>query len=254
MNKIGCVLSGGGARGFAHLGVLKLLNELNVKPYAIAGTSAGAIAGALYASGKSPDEILELMKNNIFFGWSNIAWRQEGFFSMNKLKKLLEDSIRPDDFKALKIKLFVAATDLVKGESIIFSKGKLADAVIASASVPVVFEAVKMNDKLLVDGGVMNNFPIEPLTKICNVIIGSYVNKVEAGIGNGSAFKTANILDRCFHLAIAGAVYSKTNQCDVFIEVPLHNFDMYDVKKADMIFDIGYKAALQHIEKLKTLV
>lgn len=251
--KTGYVLSGGGARGFAHLGVIKLLEELGIQPYAIAGTSAGAIAGALYAAGKKSEEILELMKNNNYFGWSSIAWMKDGFFSMKVLQKLLEDIIGKNGFDELQIKLYVASTDLIKGESVIFSKGKLFEAVIASASVPVVFEPVKKGNKLLVDGGILNNFPVEPLTKICDVIIGSYVNKAEDGIGNSSFFKTFNILDRCFHLAIANSVYSKANKCDVFIEVPLHGFDMYDVKKADEIFEIGYNTALLHKEKLKTL-
>jgi NTE family protein len=254
MNKIGYVLSGGGARGFAHLGVLKLLEELDIKPYAIAGTSAGAIAGALYAAGKSADEIHTLLKKNTYFGWNNIAWRKKGFFTMEALNKLLKDNIVKNDFDVLQTKLFVAATDLVKGESVIFSKGNLFEAVIASASIPVVFEPVKNGGKLLVDGGILNNFPVEPLTKICDVIIGSYVNKVEDGINSSSLLKPVNILDRCFHLAIANSVYSKVNKCDVFIEVPLHEFDMYDVKNADKIFEIGYQTALLYKEKLIAVI
>lgn len=252
-NKIGYVLSGGGARGFAHLGVLKLLEEIGLKPFAIAGTSAGAVAGALYAAGKGPEEIHKLMKNNKYFGWSSIAWMKEGIFSMESLKKALKAAIGENDFDALKIKLFVAATDINKGESVIFSRGKLFEAVIASSSVPVVFEPVKMGDKLLVDGGVLNNFPVEPLTQICDIIIGSYVNKMDDGMGNSSVTRAVNIIDRCFHLAISHSVYSKVNKCDVFIESPLHSFDMYDVKQADRIFDIGYKTALQHKEKLEEL-
>jgi NTE family protein len=253
MKKIGYVLSGGGARGFAHPGVIKLLEELGIKPYAIAGTSAGALAGALYAAGKGPEEICTLMKNNSYFGWSSIAWAKEGIFSMDGLRKVLAEHIGENDFTALKTKLFVAATDLIKGESVIFSKGNLLDAVIASASVPVVFKPFKTGDKLLVDGGILNNFPVEPLVKISDVIIGSYVNKAEDGSGNNSVFKAVDILDRRFHLAIANSVYSKVNKCDVFIEAPLHNFDMYDVKQADKIFDIGYNTALQHKEKLIAL-
>lgn len=251
--KIGYVLSGGGARGFAHLGVLKLLEELGIKPYAIAGTSAGAIAGALYAAGKSPDAILQLMKNNNYFGWSNLLWRREGFFSMKVMEKTLSDAIGTDDFDALQVKLFVAATDLVKGESVILSEGKLIEAVIASASVPVVFEPVVMGKKMLVDGGVLNNFPVEPLEKTCAIIIGSYVNKMADGINTQSLSGAKNIIDRCFHLAISNSVYTKVNKCAVFIESPLHMFDMYDVKQADKIFEIGYTTALQHKEKLIAL-
>ena len=117
---------------------------------------------------------------------------------------------------------------------------------VASSSVPVVFEPIKAGERLLVDGGVLNNFPVEPLLNICDVIIGSYVNKLDDGLGNKSIFKTFTIMDRCFHLAIANAAYSKANKCNVFIDAPMHGFDMYDVKKADMIFEIGYQTALQY--------
>jgi len=253
MKKIGYVLSGGGARGFAHLGIIKLLEELGIKPNAISGTSAGAIVGAFYASGKGPEEILEIFKENHLFGWSKIAWQKDGFFSMVVVRKLLMEMIEKDDFDALKIKLFVAATDLIEGKSIIFSNGNLVDAVVASASVPVIFEPVLSCNKVLVDGGILNNFPVEPLTGMCDIIIGSYVNKIEKGIGNSSFFKTINILDRCFHLAIAHSAYSKVNNCNVFIEVPLHDYDMYDVKPADEIFELGYNTALLHKEKLLEL-
>jgi NTE family protein len=198
MNKIGYVLSGGGARGFAHLGVIKYLEEMGIKPYAISGTSAGAIAGTLYAAGKSPDEILQLLKENDFFGWSNLLWRKNGFFSMHVLHQLLKDAIIENDFNAVKIKLFIAATDLVKGEEVILSKGKLFEAVIASASIPVVFEPVVMADKLLVDGGVLNNFPIEPLEKMCNIIIGSSVNKIAETISTKSVLSTKVLLTVAF--------------------------------------------------------
>jgi NTE family protein len=253
MNKIGYVLSGGGARGFAHLGVIKYLEEIGFKPYAISGTSAGAIAGTLYAAGKSPDEILQLLKENDFFGWSNLLWRKNGFFSMHVLHQLLKDAIIENDFSAVKIKLFVAATDLVKGEPVILSKGKLFEAVIASASIPVVFEPVVMADKLLVDGGVLNNFPIEPLEKICNIIIGSSVNKMAETISTKSVLSSKNIIDRCFHLAVASSVNSKINKCDVFIESPLYNFNMHNVTQADKIFEIGYNTAAQNKDKLLAL-
>ena len=254
MKKIGYVLSGGGARGFAHLGVIKLLEEIGFRPFALAGTSVGAVAGALYAAGKKPEEILELMKKR-YLAWRNISWKAGGFFSMDVLKKILEDAIGENNFKVLKVKLFVAATDLIAGQPVIFSKGRLFEAIIASASIPVIFEPVSMGNKLLVDGGVMNNFPVEPLIKICDVIIGSDVNNTGQGMGNQSRpLKTFNVLDRCFHLAIANTLYHKVRKCDVFIQTPLDNYDMYDIKNADTIFETGYHTALLHKEKLKSLI
>jgi NTE family protein len=253
MKKFGYVLSGGGSRGFAHLGVIKFLEELGIKPYAIAGTSAGAIAGALYAAGKRPEEILDLFKESKLFGWSTLTREKTGFFSMDSLKTMLNEAVEKDDFAALKVKLFVASTDLVEGKSVIFSNGKLVEAVIASASVPVVFHAVKSGGKMLVDGGILNNFPVEPLSGICDVIIGSFVNKIEKGVSHNYFLESFNVLERCFHLAISNSAYSKVNNCDVFIEVPLSDFGMFDIKRANEIFDIGYNTALLHKEKLLQL-
>lgn len=253
MIKVGYALSGGGARGFAHLGVIKYLEELGIQPHAISGTSAGAIAGALYAAGKSPDEIVDLLKKNNYFGWSSLLWRKNGFFSMNTLRQLLKDTITVNDFEAVKIKLFIAATDLVKGEQVILSEGKLFEAVIASASIPVVFEPVIMGDRMLVDGGILNNFPVAPLEKICNVIIGSSVNNLTGAINTKSVLNSKTMIDHCFHLAIAEQVHTSSTACTVLIEPPLHDFDMYNVKQADKIVEIGYNTAVKQKEKLVAL-
>jgi NTE family protein len=173
---------------------------------------------------------------------------------MHALHELLKLTIGTNNFDAVKMKLFVAATDLVKGEPVILSTGKLFEAIIASASIPVVFEPVVMGDQLLVDGGVLNNFPAEPLQKICDVIIGSSVNKLTNNISTKSELSAKNIIDRCFHMAIASSVHTKMKSCDVFIESPLHDFDMYDVKPADKIFEIGYNTAALHKEELLRVI
>lgn len=250
METIGYVLSGGGARGFAHLGVMKVLEEVGIRPYAMSGSSSGAIAAALYASGKTPEEILELMKKHNYFGWGNLRWRINGFFSMELLKRTLTENLGKNDFASTNMKLYITVTDLIKAESVIYSSGEIADIVIASASVPALFEPVKMGNKLLVDGGVLNNFPIEPLMSTCDIIIGSYVNLVSAGFTKHSFFESVDILDRCFHLAIASSVYSKVSNCDLFIDIPLNGYGLYDMKRADEIFEIGYKTASLHRGKL----
>ena len=123
----------------------------------------------------------------------------------------------------------------------------------ASASIPVLFEPVIMGNQTLVDGGIMNNFPIEPLDGICDLIIGSHVNKIERDEGSNIHLSKLKLLERSFHLSIANAVYAKKDKCHVFIESPLGTYDMYDVKKADIIFDIGYKAAAKNKEKIQAL-
>ncbi|OQP63075.1 hypothetical protein A3860_03630 [Niastella vici] len=254
MIKTGIVLSGGGVRGFAHLGLLQVLEELGIQPYAISGVSAGAIVGAFYAAGHSPALIRDILKKNSYFGWSSFLLNKDGLFSMKVLRKVLQTYIPGNSFESLNKKLYITATDFASNETITFSKGKLIDAVIASASVPAIFEPVKIDDHILVDGGLLNNFPVEPLEKKCDVLIGCYVNSIPRGTGNGKRFGKMNMIEKSFHMAIAPIVYSKVEKLSLFIEPDLHEFGMFDVNKADLIYEAGYRAAMKHKNKLVSLL
>lgn len=250
MNKIGVVLSGGGARGFAHLGFLKVLDELGLKPFAISGVSSGAIFGALYSYGKTPDEILEIAKRNSYFGISNFLWRKEGLFSMEMIRKILAETIPENSFESLKIPLYINATDLLHNKTIYFSSGELINPIIASASFPVLFEPVPIENSKFVDGGLLDNFPIEPLIDLCDKIIGSHVNRLEKISDINIRFSKAMMIERCFHLAIANSVYSKVNRCDIFIEPHLNSFGLLRMSNMEEIFEIGYQAALKEKDNL----
>jgi NTE family protein len=253
MAKIGIILSGGGVRGFAHLGLLQALDEWGILPDAISGVSAGAIIGALYAAGNKPENILAFMKGNSYFGWSNFIFKGDGFFSMKPMADALKKQIPEDSFESLQIKLFVTATDFTKNEEVVFSEGELFRAVIASASVPVIFEPVRFGSSLLIDGGVLNNFPVEPLQNICNKLIGCYVNKIDEIKEPSVKIGKTSILERCFNMASAVGAYSKKMLCDVFIEPSLDQFGMFDNDKADMIYEIGYKTAKEKKRDLISL-
>ena len=254
MNKIGVVLSGGGVRGFAHLGVLKVLDELQIKPSAISGVSAGAIFGALYASGKSPDEILLFAKNNSYLHFSNLLWRKEGLFSMETLRNILLENLPVNTFESLKIPLYVNATDFMHNKTIFFSSGELIKPLIASASFPVLFEPVSHGNSRLVDGGLLDNFPVEPLLNLCDKIIGSHVNKLASITNPDIKFSKAAMIERCFHLAIANSVYSKVHLCDIFLEPLLDSFGLFRMKNLDQIFEIGYQTALKEKDNILQLV
>jgi NTE family protein len=254
MNKIGVVLSGGGVRGFAHLGLLKVLDELHLKPAAISGVSAGAIFGALYASGKSPDEILAFAKNNSYLRVSNFLWRKEGLFSMETLKKVLAENLPVDSFESLQIPLYVNATDFLHNKTIFFSSGELIKRLIASASFPVLFEPVSAENSRLVDGGLLDNFPVEPLLNSCDKIIGCHVNKLASITNSNIKFSKAALIERCFHLAIANSVYSKVHLCDIFVEPLLDSFGLLRMKNLEQIFEIGYRTALEEKDKILRLI
>jgi NTE family protein len=159
----------------------------------------------------------------------------------------------PDDsFEHLKKKLFVTATDVLKSESVVFSSGELSRPVIASASVPLVFEPVLYNGYTLLDGGILNNFPIEPLLPLCNKIIGVHVNPINKNL---KEVHMKDIMDRSFHMALSSASRSKIAKCDIYLEPSdLYQFGMFDISKADQIFEIGYQYTLEREEKILSIL
>jgi NTE family protein len=248
MNKIGLVLSGGGVRGIAHLGVIQALSEMKIKPDMISGTSAGAIVGAFIAAGYEPWEVMDIARHSDLFGAGNIVFGKPGVFSMKSFGKIYSQYFSRNSFEDLRLPLFVTATDIVNGESVTFSSGNLAEVLMASSCVPVVFEPVKINGSSFVDGGVLNNFPVEPLLSRCTSIIGVHVNSINAVNPDISMISLA---DRSFHLALSSSVKSKTHCCNLFIEPEnMTRFGMFDTKKMDDIFDAGY----HHVMNMRTEV
>lgn len=235
---IGLALSGGGARGVAHIGVIKALEEMGVKISVVSGTSAGSIVGALYASGLTPDEMFDIIKNLSIFKSVRPAWTWSGLLTMDGLRELLLKHIPANDFKALKIPLTVAATEIRKGHIHYFTEGELAPAVVGSCSIPAVFNPVSFNGGLYVDGGLLDNLPARPIKDKCNFLIGSHCNHF------GSEFDTRNlktIIERSMLLTINANTQASRNLCDVVIEPPgMDRFSSFEIGKAQEIYDIGY--------------
>ncbi len=252
MKKTGLVLSGGGARGFAHLGLLQALDELGIKVAAISGVSAGAIIGALYAAGYEPKKILEVVKGQNYYRLPSLAFSRTGLFSLKNIEAVFAKLIPKNRFDDLNIPLYVTATNLSEGKCETFSSGSLIDKILASASVPAIIAPALIEGKYYVDGGVMNNFPVECLSGKYDAIIGCHVNKLyENGYVDVSRIQ---IVEHCFHLAIAGKVYAQSAMCDVFIEPGLEGFGMFEMKHADTIYQKGYDAAMAQKEQLLNAV
>ena len=239
--KIGLVLSGGGSRGVAHLGVIKALEEAGITISMISGSSSGAIAGALYGSGHSPEKIVEIVRDIKPLKLFRPAISKSGLLKMDSTELIYRQHILDDTFEALSIPLIVAATDLCQGKTVYFSEGKLIRRLMASTCIPVVFDPVEVDGKLYLDGGLLNNFPAEVLTGQCDKIIGSHCNPIDENFRSGN-FKT--ILERTFLLTINANAYPRRRFCDIFIEPPaLKTFKVFDMARADEIFRIGYDYA-----------
>jgi NTE family protein len=243
---IGLALSGGGARGFAHLGVLQALNEAGIPPDVLSGSSAGALAGVLYCDGYSPEEALKIMKTSSRLNYMRPTYPRDGLLQISGIKKILESHLRAKTFEELKIPLFVTATDLNNGKPVYFSSGELLEPVIASASIPVLFKPVIINKKYYVDGGVMDNLPILPIENKCNFTIGSFVNPV----GHEDTISgLVQIAERTFMLSMQREIVEKSRKFDLFIApLELRNYGILSPEKAEDVFKIGYKETK---EKLK---
>jgi NTE family protein len=237
---IGLVLSGGGTRGFAHLGILQALNEAGIYPDIISGSSAGALAGAFYCDGYSPQEVLKIMNNQSRYIYLRPAVPRDGLLQITGIEKILRDNLQARTFEELKVPLIVAATDINNGKAVYFSKGLLIDPLIASSSIPVLFKPVMIGENSYVDGGVLDILPVKPVENICKLLIGSYVNPV------GYEPKLSGLIQiaqRSFILSMSKEVSHKIHKFDLYLEPhELKNFSVLDLQEADAVFDIGYKA------------
>lgn len=248
--RIGVSLSGGGVRGIAHLGVLKALNEHDIFPEIVAGVSAGALAGVFYCDGYKPDEIFKVFNQTSLFKFAKIGIPRKGFMSMEKAQKILEQNLNAKTFEKLQIPLSVATSNLTDGKVEYFNTGDLINKVIASASIPIVFKPVKIENKLYVDGGIFDNMPVKPLQNKCSKIIASHVNPLTK---NEDIDGILDVAERTFHLAIASSVQENAQACDLFIELPeLRKYSLLKLENIQEIFDIGYKSTM-NILKTNTL-
>jgi NTE family protein len=237
----GLVLSGGAARGIAHLGILKAMEEAGMMPDIISGVSAGAIAGVLYADGFAPEEILEIYTRKSIFEFMKMTVPKTGLFKPSGLRETLNRNLRSTRFEQLRIPLIVTATNLLDGRPDYFSTGELLDPILASASIPVLLETVIIGKIPYIDGGVMNNMPVEPLLNRCDMLIGAYINPT----GTITSLKgMMHIAERAFHLAIDSEIHKKKSYFDLFIEPQeIVDYTLFDLSKAPDLFRLGYEKA-----------
>ncbi len=245
--KTGVVLSGGGTRGLAHLGVLKALEEANLKPDIICGVSAGAAAGALYADGNSPDEVLEMLTSKKILKYIDLAIPRTGLIKMNGFEKTLKEHLRSRNYEDLKIHLKVFAVNINTAEYHCFDKGPLAVTIKASASIPILFPPVEIDNEFYCDAGVINNFPVEPLVGNCERIIGVNVNPLGTRRDINTLKKMA---ERTFQLNIRSHTLERRKLCDLFIEPDgIGNYGLLDMSSGKEVFKLGYEAAKKAFEE-----
>jgi len=251
MAKIGLVLSGGGIRGIAHLGVLKALINAGIKFSHISGTSAGSIAGAFYAAGIDPEEGLNIFLKTKLLRFIRPAIGSLGIINIEHTADLLKAYFPEDRIEKLKIPLTISAVDFSEGKLVYFTKGPLIRAIQASSCIPGIFKPIMIDNKMYVDGGILNNFPVEPLLNNCDFIIGSSCNHLKT-VEKISSF--TKLITRAGVMSINKDMEQKASFCNVLIEPKgLGEIGTFDMKQAETIYWLAYEETLKVLKNNEAL-
>ncbi|MDJ0366707.1 patatin-like phospholipase family protein [Hymenobacter sp. H14-R3] len=253
-NTLALALSGGGARGIAHLGVLAALDELGLPVGRLAGVSSGGIAATFYAAGFAPRDILRLLLGTNFRGLTRPVFSRLGLLGLEAVEQLLARHLGADlQFENLRLPLTLVATDLVAGESVYFTSGPLLPPLLASAAVPIVYRAVQYQGRQLVDGGLLNNLPVEPLLgRPAERVVGVHCNPLNTDV---SVSNLRRLVERTLQLALSTNVTARKSQCALLLEPPaLRTYRPLDYRKAAELFEVGYRYTLSRAAELRALL
>jgi len=285
---VGLVLSGGGAKGMAHIGLIRVLEENNIPIDYISGTSIGAIVGGLYAAGYSPDQMEELFRSENFYFWSTGKIQEEYRYyyikpepdpswldlrvikKKDKIKLLPPTNIIPEEqmdfafmelmastnaachnnFDSLMVPFFCVATNVYNNQPVILRKNDLGEAIRASMTIPLYFRPITINDTLMFDGGIVNNLPHDIMKKVFNpdIIIGHKV----ANTSKVAAYD--DVIQQIANMVMRPTNYKIESQDGMLLETKFENIDILDFNKIDLIVKKGEDTALQNLDSIKSRI
>ena len=286
--KVGLVMSGGGARGLAHVGVIKALEENNIPIDYVAGTSMGAIIAALYAMGYSPDDMTAILTSEDFNTWYTGTMDAKYMFYFrrnNPVPELIslnfdiKDSLRihkpsinlvnpnpmslgvmqtfaestaacNNNFDSLFVPFRCVAADIYNKKQVVFDKGDLGNAVRTSMSYPFVFKPIKIDSVLLYDGGIYNNFPADVMKRDFNpdIMIGSVVSK------NAPLPDTKDMMSQITNLVMGRSDYNLPDENGILLNIQLDNITLLEFDKIEQISNEGYKKTIEKIDSIKKTI
>ncbi|MBD1379907.1 patatin-like phospholipase family protein [Metabacillus arenae] len=250
--KVGLALGSGGARGFAHLGVLKVLEDENIPVHMIAGSSMGALVGSFYASGQSVESLYQIAKAFKRKFYLDFTVPKMGFISGNRAKEVIRLFTHGKTIEQLELPLAVIATDLYDGKKVVFQKGPLAEAVRASISIPGIFVPEKINGRLLVDGGVVDRVPVSVVKEMgADIVIAVDVSRVKQMEEITSIF---DVIMQSIDIMQDELVHHREIASDVMIRPYLEKYSSRAFTNIEEIIELGEKEAKLHIDKIKQLI
>ncbi|MDX1674578.1 MAG: patatin-like phospholipase family protein [Longimicrobiales bacterium] len=248
---LGLALGGGAVLGFAHIGLLSALDEANVEIDCIAGTSAGAIAAGLYAFGVSPDRLRDLLSPLTWRKVSGFTRTSKGLLTNEPVGELVIDELGDAQIEDAEIPLAVVAADIHTGERIVLRDGPLDLAVRASAAIPGIYTPVAIGDRVLVDGGIVDNVPVEAVRELGAEIA------VAATLGDALDFDEVSnllsVLTNAFLITVNNAtrLSLELDRADVVIQPDLEPHNHWDMKQRDELMEKGYQAGRDAVSRIR---
>lgn len=274
MKKIGLALGAGGARGIAHLAILEALDELNIKPCVISGTSIGAIVGLFYSAGFSTSEMRKIL-NQIIYGTRSKFWeihkksdfvkyfdlldptiKTGGLLRGDKLASFLSTKVKVSDFKELQIPFKVLTTDYYEKSQVIIDKGDLLSAVRASYALPFLFAPIEREGKLLIDGGMVNPLPFDVIRNDCDITVAVDVSATNEFPGTPEIPPSYEVLFSSFQIMQSAIVNEKlkTNRPDILIKTNIKGVRVHEFMKAEEILKNSEVYKIELKKKLQKLI
>lgn len=246
--RIGVAFSGGGAKGFTHIGALMAFESFGIKPDIVAGVSAGSVAAVLYASGLTPQEMMECFAEYDKFGdYTELTIPKSGLMKIEKFGKLIDSWISVKDLNDLNIPTVVCATDLDAGKSVGWTKGEIIPRVLASCSIPIIFQPIQINGVNYVDGGVLRNLPAWAIRKYCKTLYGLNC----APLDRNYKYKDSiiDITLRTYSLMSKANTLQDLNLCDYVVRTPANaKFSTFDLSALKKAVQIGYEETCRVLE------
>lgn len=246
---VGVAFSGGGAKGFAHIGAMMAFDAFGLNIDIVSGVSAGSIAATLYAAGLSPRDIIKCFSEYDKFGdFTELTLPKTGLFRLDKFGKLLESWLPVRNIEDLNIPTVICATDFDAGKSVGWSKGEIVPRVLASCSIPIVFHPVNINGVNYVDGGVLRNLPAWAIRKYCKTLYGLNCSPLSRNYKYKSSL--IDIALRSYSLMSKANTLQDLNLCDYVVRTPRSaQFGTFDLHALEKAVKIGYEATSKVLEK-----
>ena len=250
--KIGLALGSGGARGFAHLGVIKALKDAGIPIHLIAGSSMGALVASFYGAGIDMDRLYKLstaFKRKYFL---DFTVPKMGFISGKKVKEFIKVFTHGKNIEDLSIPIGIVATDLLTGEKVVFQTGPVADAVRASISIPGIFVPEKYNGRILVDGGVSDRIPVSVAKEMgADIVIAVDVSRVKR---NAEITSIYDVIMQSLDIMQAEIINNREIAANVMIRPPVEIYSSKAFTNIDEIINLGEEEAKKHLKQIKTVI